>query len=381
MLDFLFNPKSIAVIGASRKKGKVGRSIIENIIFRGFEGKTYPVNPKTKGILGLRCYSSVKEIKGSVDLAIIAIPAAFVSAVLEECGQKEIPGVIIISAGFKEIGGKGVKLEREISEIVRRYNIKLLGPNCLGIMNVNIGLNASFGQNLPKKGNVSLISQSGAMVAAITDWADTVNLGFSKIVSMGNKAGLKEDELLKYLGEDKNTEVIIMYLENIDNGQKFVEMARKVSLKKPIVAIKSGVTEKGKAGVSSHTGALAGSDQVVKAAFKKCGIIRANTTEDIFNLSKAFSWQPLLRTNKIAILTNAGGPAIMATDALEHTGIGLAKFESRTIRFLKAHLPNAADVKNPVDAIGDALADKYEFSLDTILRDKNVAGVVVVLTP
>ena len=381
MLDFLFNPKSIAVIGASRKKGRVGRSILENIIFHGYKGKVYPVNPKAKKILGLRCYSSVKEIKDPVDLAIIVIPAAVVPAVLEECGQKEIPGVIIISAGFKEIGGKGIKLERKISEVARRHNIKLLGPNCLGIMNRDINLNASFGQGFPKRGNISLISQSGAMVAAITDWADTVNLGFSKIVSMGNKTGIKEDELLRYLGKDKNTKVIIMYLENIENGQRFIEIARKVSFKKPIIAIKSGVTEKGKAGVSSHTGALAGSNQAVKVAFKKCRIIRANTIEDLFNLSKAFSWQPLLRTNKIAILTNAGGPAIMATDALEHTGIDLAKFESRTTRFLKTHLLNAADIKNPVDIIGDALADRYEFSLDTILRDKNIAGTIVILTP
>jgi len=381
MLDFLFNPKSIAVIGASRERGKVGRSILENIIFRGFKGKVYPVNPKAKRILGLRCYPSVEEIKDPIDLAIIVIPAKVVPLVLKECGQKRIPGVIIISAGFKEIGGEGVKLEKKVSKIAEKYNIKLLGPNCLGIMNRDINLNASFGQSLPQKGNVSLISQSGAMVTAITDWADTVNLGFSKIVSMGNKAGVEEDELLEYLGKDKNTEVVIMYLENIEDGQKFIEIAKSVSLKKPVIVLKSGITGRGKAAVSSHTGSLAGEDLAVGTAFKKCGIIRANTTEDIFNLSKVFSWQPLLKTNKIAILTNAGGPAIMATDALEHTGIGLAKFESRTTRFLKAHLPNASDIKNPVDVIGDALADRYEFSLDTILRDKNVAGIIVVLTP
>jgi len=381
MLDFLFNPKSIAVIGASRKKGKVGRSILENIIFYGYKGKVYPVNPKAKRILGLRCYSSVKEVKDPIDLAIIVIPAKVVPLVLKECGQKRIPGVIIISAGFKEIGGEGVKLEKKVSKIAEKYNIKLLGPNCLGIMNVDIGLNASFGQSLPKKGNISLISQSGAMVAAITDWADTVNLGFSKIVSMGNKAGIKEDELLRYLGKDKNTKVIIMYLENIDNGQKFVEIAHKVSLEKPIIAIKSGVTERGKMGVSSHTGTLAGEDLAVEAAFKKCGIIRVNTIEDLFDLTRAFAHQPLPNSNKIAILTNAGGPGIMATDALEHTRLKLAKFEGRTAEILKTRLPNAADIRNPVDIVGDALADRYKFALETVIRDKNVAGVIVILTP
>lgn len=381
MLDFLFNPRSIAVIGASRIKGKLGNDVLKNILTLGYKGKVYPVNPKAKKILGKICYPSVKDIKGKVDLAVIIVPAPFVSQVLEECGQKGIPAAIIISAGFKEIGKEGLKREKEVIKIAKRYKINILGPNCLGLINVNISLNASFAEGMPYFGNVSLISQSGAMAVAILDKAKKQNFGFNKIISLGNKAVLTENEILEYLAQDKSTKVIAIYLENISNGQEFIKIAKKITSRKPIIILKAGITQAAAQAISFHTGVLAGSNEAVDAAFKQAGVIRASTMEDLFNLSKAFSYQSFPQSNRIAIITNAGGPGVMATDAMENLSISLAKFSKITSKTLKRKLPQAASIHNPVDLIGDAKADRYQLVLKAVLGDKNVDGIIIILTP
>ncbi|MFA6027959.1 MAG: acetate--CoA ligase family protein [Patescibacteria group bacterium] len=381
MFDHIFKPKSIALIGASRSPGSLGHDVLENIKKLGFKGKIYPVNLKANQILGLTCYPSVLNIKGNVDLAIIMVPANFVANVLEECGKKKIKGVIIISAGFKETGEAGAAREEQVKAIIKKYKIDLIGPNCLGIINPHINLNASFADGMPEKGKVGLISQSGAMAVAIMDWAYQSKIGFSKIISIGNKAGLSEIDLMKYLAQDPETKVIMMYLESITDGQAFMKLSDKITNTKPIIVLKSGTSSAGVAAISSHTGSLAGSDRVIKTAFKQCGVIRAKTVEDLFDFAKAFSLAPLPRGNRVAIITNAGGPGIMATDALSDTHLVLAKFTNETNAYLHRHLPKSASVHNPVDIIGDALADRYQLALEAVLSDKNVDAVITILTP
>lgn len=381
MFDHIFKPKSIALIGASRDPSSLGHDVLENIKKLGFQGKIYPVNLKAKQILGLDCYPSVLAIKEKVDLAIIMVPANFAASVLAECGKKKIKGVIIISAGFKEIGEAGAKREEEIKRIAKKHKIDLIGPNCLGIINPHVNLNASFAKGMPEIGKVGLISQSGAMAVAIMDWAYQSKIGFSKIISIGNKAGLSEIDLMKYLAQDPETKVIIMYLESISDGQKFMKLSDKITNTKPIIVLKSGTSSAGVAAISSHTGSLAGSDRVIKTAFKQCGVIRAKTIEDLFDFAKAFSFSPLPRGNRVAIITNAGGPGIMATDAISDTHLILAKFTEETVSYLRRHLPKAASIKNPVDIIGDALAERYQLALETVLKDKGVDSVIVILTP
>ena len=381
MFNYIFKPKSIALVGASRDANSLGHDILENVKKLGFKGKIYPVNLKAKKILGLQCYKSVLDIKGNVDLAIIMVPAQFVATVIKECGRKKIKGAVIISAGFKESGKDGVKREQELKQLAKKHNINIIGPNCLGILNPHIKLNASFAEGMPKAGKVGLVSQSGAMAVAILDWAYQSQVGFSKIISVGNKAGLSEIELMKYLAADPETKVIMMYLENIVDGQEFMKLADKITDKKPVIVLKAGTSDQGQQAISSHTGSLAGSDQAIEAAFKQSGVIRARTVEDLFDYAKAFSMLPLPRGNKIAIVTNAGGPGIMATDALALTDLELANLSSKTKNILKKKLPKAAAVHNPVDIIGDALVDRYEVALKSVVNDSNADAVVCILTP
>ncbi|MFH0819327.1 MAG: acetate--CoA ligase family protein [Patescibacteria group bacterium] len=381
MFDYIFKPKSIALIGASRDPNSLGHDILENVKKLGFTGKIYPVNLKAKKILGLTCYKSVLDIKDSVDLAIIMVPAQFVSQVIKECGRKKVPGAVIISAGFKETGDAGLVREKELQYLARKNNIKIIGPNCLGILNPHIKLNASFAEGMPKAGNVGLVSQSGAMAVAILDWAYQSGLGFSKIISIGNKAGLSEIELFKYLSSDLETKIIMMYLESITDGREFMKLADKVSNKKPIIVLKAGSSNAGSKAISSHTGSLAGSDQAIETAFWQSGVIRARSVEDLFDFAKAFSQLPLPRGNKVAIVTNAGGPGIMATDAVCNTNLELANLSPETKKILTVKLPKSASVNNPIDIIGDALTDRYEIALTQVLKDKNVDSVVLILTP
>ncbi|MFH1667586.1 MAG: acetate--CoA ligase family protein [Candidatus Komeilibacteria bacterium] len=380
-LDNFFQPKSIALIGASRDTTSLGFNVLNNLLKYGYAGKLYPVNPKAKTILNLICFSSVKEIRGTVDLAIIMVPAAIVKNVLIECGQKKIKAAIIISSGFKEIGAIGAETEKELVMIAANYHLRLLGPNCLGLINPHLNLNASFAEGLPERGNISLISQSGAMAVAILDWAYQTKLGFSKVVSIGNKADLSEIELLEYLAKDKSTEVILLYLESIRDGRRFMEIASEISLQKPIIALKAGKSEVSQQAILSHTGSLAGSLQTVETAFRQCGIIQANSIEDLFDYAKGFSLAPPLKNNRVAVITNAGGLGIITTDALTETVLQLAVLSTSTKSKLKEKLPVASNVNNPVDLVGDALTDRYDWALQQVLADKGVDGVMVILTP
>jgi len=384
-LNFL-SPKSIAVIGASTHKEKLGYQVLRNIQKNGFKGKIYPINinPKIKKILGLKNHTSVTKVKKEIDLAVIIIPAKFVPQVLEECGQKKVKGAIIISAGFSEIGKKGLKLEREIIKISKKYKIRVLGPNCLGYIDTGICLNASFAPTMPKKGNVAVISQSGAVCTAILDWALASNIGFSRFFSLGNKSDINELDLLSYLQKDKNTKVIIVYLENIayeKQGKNFRQIALSVTNKKPLIIFKAGITEAGARAIASHTGALAGSNEAVTALFKQSGIIRAKSLEDMFDWAEAFSQLTMPKGNRVAIITNAGGPGVMSTDAIEKTRLHLASLKNNTIKKLEKTLPPAASTHNPIDVIGDANAIRYKNALDITEADPNVDSILILLTP
>jgi acetyltransferase len=381
MLKDIFSPKSLAFIGASGTPGKLGYDILSNLKHLGYEGEIYPINPKRKNILGLKTYVDIYSLPEKPDLVLIAIPSPLVNDVVKECGQRGIQNIVIISAGFKEIGGEGLQREKYLQFLVQKYNLRLIGPNCLGIINTEKNMNASFAEGMPERGNVSLVSQSGAMAVAIIDWAYESGLGFSKIISMGNKAGITENELLEYLEHDSKTRVILMYLESITHGKEFMRIARRVSMKKPIIIIKSGVSEAGSEAISSHTGSLAGSDVVVDVAFLQSGIIRAKTIQELFDLAKIFSAQNILRGNRLGIVTNAGGPGIMATDSVENTSLQLGDLSSQIQEKLQKGLPKTASLHNPVDVIGDALANRYQHAAKTLLESDEIDALLIILTP
>jgi acetyltransferase len=382
-LTEFFEPKSIAVIGASTSTEKLGYAVLENLVTGGFaeKGSVFPVNPKADEILGMKAYPSVEDIPGEVDLAVIVIPYRFVPAALLTCGEKNIPAVIVISAGFREAGREGLERELELIEIATKYDIRLIGPNCLGVIDTFTPMNASFSAGTPKQGPMAFMSQSGALGTAVLDISLAGRLGLSKFVSLGNKADVDEIDLLKAWADDKDTNVIMIYSEGMTNGQEFIRTAREVTAKKPIVAIKSGVTQSGSRAVSSHTGSLAGSEQAYHAAFRQAGVLRADSMQSLFDTAMALGYQPPLEGDRIAIITNAGGPGILATDALERSGLSLARFENETISTLGEYLPDAASAANPVDVLGDARADRYQLALETVSADPNVDGLMVVLTP
>jgi len=381
MFEFFFSPKSVAVIGASRSKGKLGYGVLLNIIQSGFKGRIYPINPKADEILNLKCYPSVLDVPDEIDLAVVVIPAQYVLKAVEECGRKGVKGVIVISAGFKEVGGKGARLEQELVRIVRRYGMRMIGPNVLGLIDTVTPINASFSAGMPHRGSIAFMSQSGALCTSVLDMSLAEGIGFSKFISLGNKADLNEIDLLEAWQIDPHSKVIAAYLEGIADGVRFLEVARRVTKTKPIIAIKSGTTEAGARAVSSHTGTLAGSERAYEAAFRQAGIIRVFSVQELFDYAVGFARQPMIKEGGIAIVTNAGGPGIMMTDACERLGVPLARFSRETIEHLRAHLPPAANVLNPVDVIGDALADRYAIALEAVLRDPNVGGAVVILTP
>lgn len=386
-LNPVFYPRSIAVIGASRQPGSVGQSLLANIIDSRYQGIVYPVNPKAKGILSIKCYRNVTEIPDVVDLAVIIVPPQFVPEVLEECGKKNIKGAIVISAGFKEIGGKGIELEDSVKKISAKYDISLFGPNCLGVINADpvSSMNATFGTQMSKEGNIAFLSQSGALCVAVLDYAIEANIGFSKFISMGNKAGLTENELLLYLKNDPKTDVILMYLEDLADGREFMNIAREITSSpthpKPIIALKAGRTLLGARAASSHTGSLAGSDRVYDAIFSQCGVLRGETLEEIFDYVKAFSSQPLPKGGNVAIVTNSGGPGILATDSCIRYGLNITSFSPSTVKILKKILPPTASLNNPIDLIAEAQQEQYETTLKEILKDKNVDSSIIILTP
>jgi acetate---CoA ligase (ADP-forming) len=381
----IMNPESIAVVGATNRPGSVGLSITRNIIDAGFRGILYPVNPKAKSVQSIKAYPNLLDIPDKVDIVVIVVPTVVVPIVLEEAGKKGVKGAIVITAGFKEVGGNGVELENQLKEIARKYDISLIGPNCLGVINTseNTKMNASFATKMPKPGNIAFISQSGALCTSVLDYAEGRNIGFSKFVSFGNKADVSEIDLLRYLKDDPETDVILMYLEDITNGREFLETAREIAWesKKPMIALKSGRSAAGARAAASHTGSLAGSDNAYDAIFLQSGIQRVEGIDELLDHAVAFAKQPVPNGKRIAIVTNAGGPGIMATDAAIRFNLEIAELSETTKKKLKQDLPPTASIQNPVDVIGDATHERYEAAIHHILQDENVDGAIVILTP
>jgi len=376
-LEKFFNPNSIAVIGASRTPGKLGHIILENLKY-SFKEKLYPINPNAGEILGLTAYSSVLDIEDSVDLGIIVVPAETVKNVILECKRKKINSVVIISSGFSEIGEK--EREIELKNIFKKSKMRVIGPNCIGIYKKDLDM-IFFPRNRLKRpplGSISFITQSGAFGSILLDTMAEDGVGVSKFISIGNKIDVNEIDLINYLEKDLNTRCIAIYLESISNGEEFIKTAKNVVKKKPIVVLKAGKTEKGSEAVASHTGALAGSAKIYSAAFKQAGIIEAKSSEEIFDFAKALANQPILKNNKIAIVTDGGGFGIVAADSAIKCGLELPHLEDSSVKALKKILPNYAIAKNPVDLTGDATVERYQKALEIVLKDKNISGVVCI---
>lgn len=382
MLDAFFKPNAVAVIGASRDPSKLGYAVLANIVESGYAGGVYPINPKAETILGFKVYPDVRELPEVPDLAIIVIPYQQVPESIEACGQAGVKAVVVISAGFREVGMEGLKREIEVQELAKKHKIRLVGPNCLGVIDTHTPLNATFAAGTPHSGPIAFMSQSGALGTAILDLSLAgKRLGLGKFVSLGNKTDVAEADLLRYLADDEETRVILIYSEGLPSGREFMEVAREVTRKKPVIVVKSGVTQSGQRAVSSHTGSLAGAEQAYRSAFYQSGVLRAETMQAMFDYALGFAYQPLLNGNQIAIVTNAGGPGILATDALEKAGLELAQLTQETKLALEHYLPGAASAANPVDVLGDAQNDRYEVALRRVAADPNVDGILVILTP
>lgn len=379
-MDAIFNPKAIAVIGASAEEKKVGNAVLRNLL-NGFNGKVYPINPTKSEILSLKCYPTVSAVPDQVDLAVVVIPAKAVAEALKDCAKAGVKGVVVITAGFKEVGGEGVAREKEIVEIVRNAGMKMVGPNCLGVMNTKNKMNASFAAELPPPGRVAFFSQSGALGVAIIDWALENNFGFSKFVSFGNKADLNETDFLEYFAKDPETDVILGYIEDVVDGMKFLNVAKEVTKVKPVILIKSGATEAGARAASSHTGALAGSDRAFTEAFRKTGIIRAQGIQELFDTAEMFLSRKLPKGRRLLIVTNAGGPGIIAADTADRLGIKLDPMTPASIDAIADKLPSNASLYNPVDVIGDATSERYRVVLEQAAKDEAAEGICVILTP
>lgn len=361
--------------------------MFRNILFNNFKGTVFPVNIKGHSILGVKSYKTILDIPDPVDMAVVIVPAASVPETLEQCAEKGVRYAVIISAGFREVGGEGAVLEERVKAIARERGISVIGPNCLGVINTDpeVSLNASFARGMPLAGNIGFLSQSGALGTAMLDYARGNRIGISKFVSFGNKADVNEVDLLAALGDDPATDVILMYVEDLSDGRKLIELAREITGErektKPILALKTGRTPQGVRAASSHTGALAGQDEVYGAIFEQGGVLRVETIEDLFNFAIAFANQPLPKGNRVAIVTNAGGPGIMATDACVRYGLTVTELSQSTVDALRPQLPAAASLTNPVDLIGDARHDRYAAALDLVLRDEQVDAVIAIATP
>lgn len=382
MLEAIFAPQSVAVLGASPSPDRLGHQVLKNIVEHGFEGRIYPIHPRAQRVLDLPAYPSVLAVPDPIDLAVIVIPVEHVIEAVEQCGEKGVKGLIVITAGFKEVGGEGKERERRLLSVVKRYGMRMVGPNCLGVIDTISKLNASFAALMPNEGEIAFMSQSGALCTAILDWSKVSGIGFSRFVSLGNKADVDEVALLKAWDDDPHSKVILAYLEGITDGPGFMAAARQVTQRTPVVAIKSGATAAGTRAVSSHTGSLTGSESAYEAAFAQSGIIRAQSMEELFDCALAFAYQPPITGNRVAIVTNAGGPGIISTDAIERSGwLKMAEFTQATIQRLQRDLPPTANVFNPVDVIGDARSDRYRIAISAVLDDPGVDAVLVLLTP
>ena len=381
MLEELLYPRTLAVVGASKTPGKVGYAILENLLKSGYSGKIIPVNPTTDELMGLRCYKDPREAGDPIDHAVIVVPNKAVKAAIESSVAAGARAVTVITAGFKETGPEGLALEKEIADYCRRRKVRLLGPNCLGLINTENGMNASFAAQMPKPGAIAIVSQSGALCTAILDWAEGRGVGLSKLISIGNKADICETDLLECLAGDAQTKVIVAYLESIQSGTEFIRIAESVCAQKPVVILKAGVTAAGGKAASSHTGSLAGADIAYGAAFKRAGIVRADDFESLFDYALAFANQPLPRGDRVVVITNAGGPGIMAADAVELEGMKMESLTPSVAESIRAQLPPAASVANPVDVLGDAEPGRYAMALEAVLADERADAVVVILTP
>jgi acetyl coenzyme A synthetase (ADP forming)-like protein len=381
MLDSLMDPRVVAVIGASRTPGKVGHEVVANLLAGGFGGTIVPVNPSASEVMGLRCYANMGDFAGHIDLAVVAVPTALVRDAVAGAIALGVGAVCIITAGFKEVGHAGAELESEIAGLCRSNGVRLLGPNCLGLINTHHAMNASFAKKMPRRGGISVFSQSGALCTAILDWAAGRQVGLAKVISMGNKADLSETDFLTALAQDAQTTVIAGYLESIGSGKEFVKAAESAAVVKPVVVLKAGTTSAGAKAASSHTGSLAGADIAYGAAFLRCGVIRAETFEQLFDYATALAMQPLPKGDRVAIITNAGGPGIMAADAVEQSGMRVTALAGSTATALRQKLPSAASVGNPIDVLGDADPERYVTAVNAAQDDEGVDAIIVILTP
>jgi len=380
-LDAIFAPRSVAVIGASDRANSVGRAVLWSLVSSPFGGTVYPVSEKRSSVLGIKAYKSVADLPEAVDLAVVVTPAATVPGIVGECVEAGIRGAIVISAGFKEHGEKGKELERQILERIRGTGLRLIGPNCLGVMNPISGLNATFASNIARPGNVGFISQSGALCTAILDWAQKEMVGFSAFVSVGSMLDVDWGDLIDYLGNDPRTQSIIMYMESVGDARSFLSAAREVSLNKPIIVIKAGRTEAAAQAAASHTGALTGSDEVLEAAFRRCGALRVQTIADLFYLAEVLAKQPRPKGPRLAIVTNAGGPGVLAADGLLSNGGQLAPLSAESMEALNQILPPHWSHSNPIDVLGDALPDRYAKVVDIAVHDPNIDGLLAITCP
>jgi len=382
-LDAIFKPKSVAVIGASTRKGTIGRETLHNMLVAEFNGKIFPVNPKAPVIHSIKAYSTILDVPDAVDLAIVIVPKEHVKDVARQCGEKGVRGLVVISAGFSEIGTEGKKREHELLEVVQNYGIRMIGPNCFGVVNTNpdIHLNATFGKTYPIRGRVGFITQSGAMMEAIMNTAKELGIGFSLVASIGNKADISSNDILAYLKDDPHTDIILMYLENFGNPRNFTTIAREVSRIKPIVAVKSGRTKLGAKAASSHTGALAGLDVGVDALFEQTGIMRVDTVEELFDVASALSNQPVPKGNRVCVVTNAGGAGVLATDALINNGMEMPGISPATIKELKKNISEDASFSNPLDMIAGAGGKEFKTTLNAIKTDKRYDSIISIFVP
>ncbi len=381
MLDPFFKPEGVAVIGASRDPHKLGHGVVRNLKEYRYRGPIYPVNKTASEILGERCYPNVTQVPDPVDLAVVIVPSKAVPDTLRECGDRGIKHAIVVSGGFSETGEEGRKLEDELKNVADEMGIQVIGPNCIGTIDTHTPVNTTFVTGMPETGEIGFSSQSGAMVASVIDWARGAGVGFSRIVSLGNQAGVNETQMIEALRQDNQTKVITAYIEGVSDGKAFLESAKKAALEKPFVALKGGRGKSGAKAVASHTGALAGSTEAYEAAFKRSGVQQAGTMEEMFDWARALAWQPLPKGNKVAVLTNAGGPAILAVDALEKAGLEMAELSGETKNYLKSRLPRAASINNPVDVLAGSGPGTYAVALDALLTDEHVDSVVVIQAP
>ena len=376
-----FKPQGVAVIGASANPNKLSHGILRNLMQYGYHGKIYPINPGSSEILGFPCYPDILQVPDPVELAVIVVPAPATPKILGDCGARGIKACIVITGGFKELGEEGAKLEQECLEIARSHNVRLIGPNCVGTMDLYSGLNTTFIQGVPISGGIGFVSQSGAVCGAIVDYIQRRGVGFSYFISLGNEADVSETDIIEYLAQDSNTRVIAAYVEGIQDGQRFLKVAEKVTREKPIVLLKAGRTQAGAKAVSSHTGSIAGSHAAYQAAFKQTGVIEAQNAAELFDIAMAFDFQDLPEGNKVAIITNSGGPAALASDSLAENGFELAKFNPETEARLRGNLNPSAQIANPVDMLGGASPEEYKFAIETILTDPQVDVILAILVP